>query len=442
MHKYSISAILFLLTSQIIAAEALTVSQLLDKYRANQNNFQSFMAKSTETTIFSDTKFSGDKVKREICEIRIDGEKVSHRLHFWLNQDTTNTTFPIENMQYKSLLWDGESYFQYRQTAAVENNRAYIMREDSEARRIIPVAYGGAPLLGHLAGDYEPVDSILQESSTISVRDALEQIGKVPCYVIDAVTRHGKYTLWLDPEHGYNIAKATVQKENDDIAYGMPLNERPEKSGAVMGGEEFGKGKKFAFSMENVRFEKINDIWIPMEADFQDTQAFANGRVQTFNRHHTRTEITLNPDFSKLNAFVPDDIQEGTKVHIIGVSGIAYRWLDGKPVADVDDYVVALLEKKTEEIMRNVTDSQDNATNVVIKTPPETPDNKSGSAVTQTKAEKSNDKLTTTIIKKQTDATKSRSFFMLVLFVVALSTIAIVMLLGFHRRNRSKQDEV
>jgi hypothetical protein len=45
------------------------------------------------------------------------------------------------------------------------------------------------------------------------------------------------------------------------------------------------------------------------------------------------TRITLNPDHEKLGSFLPDDIPNGTKVHVLP-STQTFIWQDGEIIAD------------------------------------------------------------------------------------------------------------
>ena len=54
--------------------------------------------------------------------------------------------------------------------------------------------------------------------------------------------------------------------------------------------------------------------------------------------------MIFNPDFEALNAFVENDVKNGAKVWIVGVSG-TYTWRDGK-VVDKDGKVVMDCLKK------------------------------------------------------------------------------------------------
>jgi hypothetical protein len=183
---------------------------------------------------------------------------------------------------------------------------------------MIATEYKGAPLMGICAGDYDRVDSILRKADNISLQQKTEQVGGSQCYVIEAVTKRGKHKVWIDPEHGYNIAKIEVQKKRGDlIRYSWPVR------------------TDMSFSLRNVRFAKIDGVWVPMEADMQQDENNRTRRTGTIKWHHKRTQMTVNPDHNALGSFVHGDIPDGTKVSIAGSHG-KYIWQNGGPVAEVN----------------------------------------------------------------------------------------------------------
>ena len=130
--------------------------------------------------------------------------------------------------------------------------------------------------MGFFNGDYERIDTVLRQADSISVRTEMAQIGDLQCYVIDAATKRGKYTVWIDPEHGYNIAKAEVRRSGDrnDLHYGTRLK----------------KDDNIFTSLENVRFERIDDVWVPMEADIEVNRNHADRiHYRKAKNHHKRT---------------------------------------------------------------------------------------------------------------------------------------------------------
>ena len=194
------------------------------------------------------------------------------------------------------------------------------------------------------SGDEERVDSILlHQPDAVSIRDKMEQAGGTECYVIDAETKHGKYSVWIDPEHGYNIAKAVVQRQENDLFYGRTL-----------------KKEEYDFcSLKNVRFEKIDGIWVPMEFDTDLNRNVDFGkqinpkwpvRLSSEQKgHHKRTVVILNPDHDKLGSFVQDDIKNGALVLVVGVEG-KYKWRDGKVVDENGRVIIDCRPKNPEKV--------------------------------------------------------------------------------------------
>ena len=287
----------------------------------------------------------------EVSEFRTDGTRVDYRANLW-HLDAKDDPIPIENANYRSFIWDSKSFFEYRRSSK-DPGIVFIANNDRKKLNQVSVIYQGAPLMGIFFGDDQRVDSILQKANTISLREKTEQVSESECYVIEAVTQHGEYTVWIDPEHGYNIARAKLEKDKRDIAWnGKTINEldpiNPDAPTNIRRG--FGKKVGLSFSLQKVRFEKIGDIWVPMEADYEYEKTYEDGRVVIVTNHHKRTEINLNPDFTAVRAFIPD-ILNGAKAYIEGVTSIGYRWIDGKLVPDVDDAVIAEIDKMAEEIM-------------------------------------------------------------------------------------------
>ena len=148
----------------------------------------------------------------------------------------------------------------------------------------------------------------------------MENIGGADCYVIYADTKRGRYKVWIDPSHGYHIAKATAKRGPGNVVGPLGFTLRPTE--------------KMSFSMENVRFKKVDDVWVPVEADLAYGRKYPGVNFYDNNKiHHKATDIILNPDHDALRSFIPDDIPDGARVHIEGIPyKIKYTWQDGKVV--------------------------------------------------------------------------------------------------------------
>jgi len=319
----------------------MSVSELLDKYVETQDKLQSFIVKCERTPYHASTSLTGRLPRLGkgqaggFVEDRFDGKRSKHLFRMWGHVGMSPEYTPKDKAKYGSRLWDGETFFQYGgqekqanfpfgSVTQITNFKDNI----DEGRKTF--CHARLKLRGYFYGDYKRVDSILRDADSISVRDNMQSINGSDCYVIDAITRHGKYTLWIDPEHGYNIAKAIARKTRGDFfSHGI-----------------LKKKERIHFTLKNVRFRKIDGLWIPMEADTYSSQTWSKGEFWKSSGHINRTEFILNPDHDALGSFLPDDILDGAKIYSInGVRTRGYTWRNGGPV-DEDGRKVDYKSKK------------------------------------------------------------------------------------------------
>ena len=313
------------------AVEKLSVSELLDKYAANQSKLKSFVIKSElkETSITEDGTDSRSMIKSKIIEFRYEDDGGNFRAYYCpkdVHSGVDGSLVPADRQNRYLYLWDRKRYIEHYKEQTLNDSNVFVSFNTKEMKDAITRGYFGAgSVLGFLYGDVERFDSILKQADSTSVRDELERVGSGDCYVIDAKTKHGTYTIWLDPEHGYGIAKAYVHRGPKDLRWGRPLDSY-----------KFAPYDSDTFSIRNVRFESKEDIWVPMEADFRIDSKGPNS-AETIDIHHWVTDLLLNPDHDALGSFVPD-IENGTSVRIQEAPGIRYTWQEGmKFVVDERD---------------------------------------------------------------------------------------------------------
>lgn len=327
MCKHLILVAVYLIPLRTIEAPQLGVSDLLDKYAANQDKIKSFIVKSEDILLRTSRHAPYQRLERWHCDFRTDGERIHFRANLWIDlasEDEVPTSADADEEMH--LLWDGKRYIYYRTFKETGRKVAFIDTDEERNRYRVPNEMckafdGGARLLGIIYGDGKRVDSILRQADSISIRDEMEKVGSVTCYVVDARTKHGSYTLWFDPEHGYNIAKAYKQMGPNDLFFGRPFKGNTRYS-------------SISFSMENVRFKQMGSIWIPVEADSLTTFNYPEGGAIVMKWRQKRTQFILNPDHEVLGSFVPM-IEDGAEVYM-NKDGIRYEWQNGKPVASID----------------------------------------------------------------------------------------------------------
>ena len=327
MCRYIIIPIVLLMTLQVVAAQQPTAFELLDKYAATQDKLQSFIVKGKSSSdihcSYSSPQYkpySGRKRKFVSYEFRYDGNRFYWCRQMWGNLRFAHEFIPKDKPHYKSVLWDGAVYYNYAKAPYIRSGPGSLdidsSRDPANIKKTIPyIPYICAPMFGFF--DKERIDSVLLQAETISVRDKLEPVRRSKCYVIDAVARSGKYRIWIDANHGYNIAKAEISRAENDM----------------FGDGRMAKGHTALTSLRNVRFEKISNIWIPMEADVQQANNLPNGDFSRVKTHFKRIEFILNPDHDTLGTFLPRDVEDGAKIMRLNNARVkGHTWQDGNAV--------------------------------------------------------------------------------------------------------------
>jgi len=343
MFRYAVLLVALFSRLEIASAAMPSAADLIEKYADTQNKICSFIIKSDNLTV-GEVLLPGSKSTAEMttaAEIRFDGERISLRSRVWGKLPGSARFITQDQARYTSKLWDGQNYYTYTGVRTELNQaRLIIDREKNEVRNKTKLSRGSSSnyALGYFYGDDDRIDTVLKEAKTTQVRDRLERVGNSACYVIDAVTERGRYTLWIDPEHGYNIARATVEKSEGDLCYNAgPLSE----------------GEHSRAHLDNVRFKQIDGVWMPVESDYKlKVEGSPGTGVFWSDTHYKATEVILNPDHDALGSFVPDDIPDGVRVYVNGSMGIKYTWQNGKLIPDVDEEVIEQLDEITDEIMK------------------------------------------------------------------------------------------
>ncbi len=172
-------------------------------------------------------------------------------------------------------------------------------------------------------------DRVLRNARRISVRPKPEMLNGSACYVIEARTNRGDFKLWLDSEHGYHPARIQAfVGVGDDIG--------PPGSPHIITKKE---GITRRYTMDNVRFEKVDDVWVPMEADRKSYIVLrSENGFSDIKLHFKRNKILLNPDHDALKSFAdpmknPEfdpELRNGTEVNLNLGDSIKREWFDGE----------------------------------------------------------------------------------------------------------------
>jgi len=308
-----------------------SVKELLDKYTQALNSTSSFIEDYEKTTEGSIRSSRGSNTGKSFSrgQLRYDNQQIYTYEYRWGNLGPGPMTFTEDKPHYTIAVVNSE--MNYQNTKRVGDRPGKVMRTPRPRGQNITLhAHFGVSYLAGYIGSDERLDAILRKADRISVRKTTEKVGGSECFVIDADTRCGRYKVWLDPEHGFHPAKLLHEAGEGDYSDRHLM----------------AKGDSAKEYLKNVRFEKVGDVWVPMEADSGSDLRSARGDFNKDNYHYKRTKIVLNPDHNKLGSF--DDplenpsndpeLTNGTRVRI-NFLPMQYTWQDGKAVAEEDSSV-------------------------------------------------------------------------------------------------------
>ncbi len=193
-------------------------------------------------------------------------------------------------------------------------------------------------MLGYIDSD-ERLDEVLRKANRISVRETTENVRGSECFVIDAHTKYGQYTVWLDPEHGYHPAKVRRKAREGEYTHRHII-----PRGSIATGY-----------LEVLQFEKVDDIWVPLEVNAGYHRTIGSPKYYMGeDKHYKRTQIILNPDHDQLGSFDdpilenPDndpELRNGTLVEI-NFLPTRYTWQDGQVVDEKGQVIIDCRPKK------------------------------------------------------------------------------------------------
>jgi len=308
--------------------------ELLNKYEETQNKQQSYKCKwkiiANMNAKLSEPPYSalsGKSRKIQLIECRYDGNRYAERIHKWGNIRSSKIFIPKDRGPYNSILWDGRMYYNYVATVDKPGRLGIYGSIEDLSNKNTRNNHKINSRFGPCSGLVNVYDLNLRKIPTLSVRDKTEKIKGIDCYVIEAADKNVKYALWIDPEHGYNTAQWQLEYSNMNLHV----------------------------SLENVRFQRIDNVWIIVKGIVNRREYFRNGDFTSETKHCELTEMILNPDHDALDSFCLDDVLDGAIVlfhgksydHTIAATGglsrkghgevvdeqgrvVSYTWYNGK----------------------------------------------------------------------------------------------------------------
>jgi len=309
------------------------VADILDYCTAHLDRFDSWAIKcEVISAVQRDPQPDLSMVRH--FDLRCDGQRASSERRLWATYNEASAEYERAEENCLRLLWDGQMYKKYTKGGTEDSGMAYLDdfasgspdAKDYEVRSL-RYAHEACYATGYCFNSFIRIDKLLREAETVSLRHSTEPVSGVACHVIDARTPYGDLSVWLDPKHGYAVAKHRIEAHR------------------AAGHLQFGRlmrRENASESCEVTRFECIDGVWVGVEAT-RHRQYESRGDRFTEDARISITEFVLNPNHDELRSF-EFDIPNGTLVFLVPITHIRYVWHDGELIKHVDDDVVARID--------------------------------------------------------------------------------------------------
>jgi hypothetical protein len=303
--------------------------QIMSKFVESQKKIKSYIikSKSKSTYVYTNSPF-GDGRGTRYChsDARFDGDRVKESLTNWGDINNSIRNFPKKHANDTSWLWDGEKGYELslleknRRQTAKHPGLVQIYEEGSTYLYLAKKTYTRtmiSPAQGYVRGNDQDIGTMfLRADANVKLLDQRSKVNGVDCYVVEAeVPQRGKYKVWIDPVHGFNLARLQLRYKTGDIRNGNTL-------GKDVYGEEFYKV---------LEFQEVGGVWLPKTFKIKDDSH--DGSYDYDEQGVTQTElyeVNLNPNHEKEGSFLTDDIPNGTQVRLEGVPlNVILTWQDG-----------------------------------------------------------------------------------------------------------------
>ena len=311
-----------------------TVGELLDRFGSNADGYQaSFVMEleSSKVSVVRKTPFAvflpGEHREYYSVDCRWDGRRMKERKYAWgSNMQGAITT--KEHALYTSELYDATRLLYYsvhmgQPKGAIAFYHAKILSKAAVWDMV--VAKTGAFAWGYSGAEGGRIDVFMRQCRNVRVRPQTELVNDVNCYVLEASTPHGQYTVWIDPTHGYSLAKIEHKTQGSHIA------------------------------VSNTAFSQINAAWVPVKMVFDGLVLISPEHDWGYHQEINVTKLMVNPDHGSQRSFLADDIPAGTECRFVVGTGRRmpghYVWRDDKPVPSVDGEILAQLDRIAEDLV-------------------------------------------------------------------------------------------
>jgi hypothetical protein len=272
----------------------ITLQELFQNARNYQRSIPPYACDVEVNDSANSTDLTTDKAQgKSLISFRKDNGRVDAIIKQYIPNEKTTIFYE------KRTFWDGKQSFVYQQQGMSKKLISAVVSSSEEMyRRILFDQSTGAFLEGKFWHNPDVGDwiDLLKKGETVSFGVNKEPVNGYSCDVINAHTPYGDYKLWIDTASGYNIRRAEIAVESNDIAWGKKVGALPDK-------ESPKSFSKIQMDITDVTIKKIEGYYFPVGGTLSTRLTYSDGSVFIKKEMIKRTNIQWNPDFDAIGAF-------------------------------------------------------------------------------------------------------------------------------------------
>lgn len=259
------------------------------------------------------------------CVFRRDGKRFEADAQTWMLNSGYEISEAVENrapdLSYHALWGDGR-FARYQRPTHRPGGGITSADAGFATQHMMASLKDGKVLEGYLLGDLDlRWPTVFRKATHVEATPDTEKLSGVSCIRLRCRTEHGAYAVWIDPERDHRARRIEVVRSGDDLLSGKPLSEQ--KSDRSVGGVR-GAIREHRLIVENVRFEKIAEHWLPVGVEIRDSIEYTNGVFFRTIERQTRKNVNLGPEAIPADAFLLLDVPEGTKFYDQDEKGVVF----------------------------------------------------------------------------------------------------------------------
>jgi len=326
VHKWLAAAIIFFATLMCLFAlgnvrldAKSNAKELVDRYRKAVTCWDKSVAMHVETEhsmIHKGVEETDIRHWRYDIKHYRDGDRCEWAGHCQFKGKLNGNEYSF-NENFKRIV--GEDFFlHYKKRDSEDEPRAFV---GSDVKQNLFILQAQSPDGGFLQGRMGGMGSAAKMVELMSTSSSLRLIGEETlsgslCYIVEAKTKYGTYTVWIAPEKGYNALKYIVRKSGSDI---LRDNIHIKDQGIT----------EWTEVVDAIDVQNIDGVFIPVSGRLTGKAKAGEDWESTNHVAVKRNEIVLSPDFQAMGAF-KINLPDGTLVNLADTPGVRYTWSKDK----------------------------------------------------------------------------------------------------------------